>query len=516
MPGPGRKRRRIPWPAWPGPVISTMAASGSRSTSRRSSSGPATICRVAPRSPSGPRTPTRLTASPNSAPMRISTRRPAWPGCAESRSTRSMSRPTRAPPPSCRRRCRPRLPPGGMTVALDHLQTSYAAEQQGGAQAGVPVQNDPPRIVFAAAPTVLVQIDGDPVLQPVAGAAGFQRVVNSRVLILQDGSGFHVKAAGSWYQAPGLDGSWVVITAPSAALRAAATAAAKSAAPDLAAAGWRQASPATPLCPGDRDPADRAGADRRAAAAGTGHGRRPADHDQRRPRRLRRSRRQCDLPAGLRPLVQGRGDGRSLELQSRRMAPSRRISPRFRRTIRKADVLVSVAGHAAAGEGGDDRGHHPAQTATVDRSKASLRVSSCRRCSGFPGRSAVRRCSMRCQHRGAGDPGRSGRTTTPCPRGSGSSPPWRPARGAWPMRCRLRSTPSPRRRRCITSPTSGSIRRRRRRWWSATPRAISASSSARPDGGLRHRLQLSRLCLRRCLVRLPRDQLLRRRLQHES
>jgi hypothetical protein len=125
------------------------------------------------------------------------------------------------------------LPAAGMTVALDHLQTSYAARQQLDAQVGVPVRNDPPHIVFAASPTVLVLIDGDPVPHPVDGAAGYQRVVNARALVLQDGGGtFHVQAAGSWYEASALDGTWVVTTAPSAALRAAAKAAAKSAAPD--------------------------------------------------------------------------------------------------------------------------------------------------------------------------------------------------------------------------------------------------------------------------------------------
>ncbi|WP_343712422.1 hypothetical protein [Inquilinus sp.] len=134
--------------------------------------------------------------------------------------------------PAAKRTLEAQLPAGGMTVALDHLQTSYAAQQEIEKQQGVPVKNDPPRIVFAAAPTVLVPIDGDPVLRPVSGASGFQRVVNSRALILQDSAGFHIQAAGSWYQSPSLEGPWAVIQAPPAALRSAATAAGKVAAPD--------------------------------------------------------------------------------------------------------------------------------------------------------------------------------------------------------------------------------------------------------------------------------------------
>lgn len=134
--------------------------------------------------------------------------------------------------PELQKALQARLPADGMTVALDHLQTSYAAQQEIAKQAGVPVQNDPPRIVFASTPTVLVSIDGDPVLRPVDGAAGYQRVVNARALILQEGTTFHVQAAGSWYAASALGGTWVVTAAPPAALQAAAKAAAQSAAPD--------------------------------------------------------------------------------------------------------------------------------------------------------------------------------------------------------------------------------------------------------------------------------------------
>ena len=134
--------------------------------------------------------------------------------------------------PDLQKALQAQLPADGMTVALDHLQTSYAAQQQIAKQAGVPVQNDPPRIVFASAPTVLVSIDGDPMLRPVDGAAGYQRVVNARALILQEGKTFQIQAAGSWYAASALGGTWVVTAAPPAALQAAAKAAAQSAAPD--------------------------------------------------------------------------------------------------------------------------------------------------------------------------------------------------------------------------------------------------------------------------------------------
>lgn len=115
-----------------------------------------------------------------------------------------------------------RIPPQGMTVALDHLMTSYAASQSLTKELDQPVDNAPPRILFATTPTLLVLVSGKPVLQPVNGAAGFQRVVNTRPLILQDAAGvYHLQASGRWYEATTIDGSWVVTAAPSPSLEAA-------------------------------------------------------------------------------------------------------------------------------------------------------------------------------------------------------------------------------------------------------------------------------------------------------
>jgi hypothetical protein len=115
-----------------------------------------------------------------------------------------------------------RIPPQGMTVALDHLMTSYAASQSLSKQLSQPVDNTPPKIVFTPNPTLLVLVSGKPALQPLNGVAGFQRVINTRPLILLDAAGvYHLQAAGSWYEATSIDGSWVVTAAPSPSLEAA-------------------------------------------------------------------------------------------------------------------------------------------------------------------------------------------------------------------------------------------------------------------------------------------------------
>ncbi|MBV8744548.1 MAG: hypothetical protein JO134_05845 [Xanthobacteraceae bacterium] len=94
------------------------------------------------------------------------------------------------------------IPATGITTALDHLQTSYAVSQQIAKEQTVPVRNDPPRIVCSAQPTVLVPVDGDPVLGALQNAPGFQRVINTRALFLQDQAGtMYINAAGFWYEA---------------------------------------------------------------------------------------------------------------------------------------------------------------------------------------------------------------------------------------------------------------------------------------------------------------------------
>lgn len=114
------------------------------------------------------------------------------------------------------------LPPEGMTVALDHLLTSYAAGKEITKDMTQPVENTPPRVIFADKPTVLVLVAGEPVLRPVDGATGFQRVINTHPLILVDANGaFHLQAAGAWYIAKAIEGPWALDTRPDPSVQAA-------------------------------------------------------------------------------------------------------------------------------------------------------------------------------------------------------------------------------------------------------------------------------------------------------
>jgi hypothetical protein len=107
-----------------------------------------------------------------------------------------------------------RLPATGMSVSLDELQTSYAASQELSKTMRMPVKNDPPQIVFAAQPTVLVLVDGSPAWQDV-GRTGFQRALNSRALLMRDAGGtLYLHAAGYWFDARDTNGPWRVLATP--------------------------------------------------------------------------------------------------------------------------------------------------------------------------------------------------------------------------------------------------------------------------------------------------------------
>src|SRR5258706_11587560 len=82
-----------------------------------------------------------------------------------------------------------------------------------------PLKNDPPRIMYSERPAVLVPIDGNPVLRPVADT-GLMRVTNTRALILQDKatSRYFLFVSDHWMEAPGLDGPWLATINPSAQL----------------------------------------------------------------------------------------------------------------------------------------------------------------------------------------------------------------------------------------------------------------------------------------------------------
>src|SRR5271154_5642961 len=86
------------------------------------------------------------------------------------------------------------------TISLDRLESSLALA--GIKPPTVAVQNNPPWIIISYSPAILVPIDGAPVLKSVPSDSRFQRVINTRALILQGGleEHFYIHVYDGWLE----------------------------------------------------------------------------------------------------------------------------------------------------------------------------------------------------------------------------------------------------------------------------------------------------------------------------
>jgi hypothetical protein len=112
-------------------------------------------------------------------------------------------------------------------IPLDHLEAVFAASGDIEKAKAQEVKNDPPRIIYTIQPSLLVLVDGAPILKPLVG--DYERVVNTRPVLLWNKGvaypGYYLYAANRWYSAPSLDGPWSVSVTPPADLQPALDAA---------------------------------------------------------------------------------------------------------------------------------------------------------------------------------------------------------------------------------------------------------------------------------------------------
>jgi hypothetical protein len=94
------------------------------------------------------------------------------------------------------------------TISLDRLQASLAAN--GVKPTGMEVANNPPRVIVSDVPAILVPVDGAPVQKPVPNYSRWQRVINTRALILKGGLGdsYYLHVYDGWLSAASLEGPW--------------------------------------------------------------------------------------------------------------------------------------------------------------------------------------------------------------------------------------------------------------------------------------------------------------------
>ena len=109
-----------------------------------------------------------------------------------------------------------KLIPTEPTISLDHLVADLNLTKAEVEANSVPLNNDPPKIIFSTRPAVLVLIDGQPVLRPVPEEGRLQRVINSRSLILFDGktSLYYLQVMNGYMQARALAGPWTISREP--------------------------------------------------------------------------------------------------------------------------------------------------------------------------------------------------------------------------------------------------------------------------------------------------------------
>jgi hypothetical protein len=105
-----------------------------------------------------------------------------------------------------------KLPAKSRTIALDQLEAALAAvaSEQGVDVVGVPVNNDPPRIIFSTKPATLVLIDGPPKFKDI-GVTDLERVLNTKAYLGRDTkkNKYYLSIMDGWLESPDLTaGPW--------------------------------------------------------------------------------------------------------------------------------------------------------------------------------------------------------------------------------------------------------------------------------------------------------------------
>jgi len=122
------------------------------------------------------------------------------------------------------------LPSGARTVSLDYLITALGFVQAAARQGPEGLNHTPPEIFWVTNDTILVRIDGAPVLQPIADIS-FERVINTPALLVRNKTSakFYLAGETRWYAAGAIDGPWSLAQAPPPEVAALAPAATNSA-----------------------------------------------------------------------------------------------------------------------------------------------------------------------------------------------------------------------------------------------------------------------------------------------
>ena len=102
------------------------------------------------------------------------------------------------------------MPSWNLEMSMDQIASSLdtTAQQKQQAQA---FNNNPPQIIYSTVPSMLVSIDGDPVLQPIENSS-LQRVANTPFLIVYNPNEqrYYLNGNGVWYTSSDIKTGWNV------------------------------------------------------------------------------------------------------------------------------------------------------------------------------------------------------------------------------------------------------------------------------------------------------------------
>lgn len=100
-----------------------------------------------------------------------------------------------------------KLPGAAKTISLDRLESELEASDE--PVKGVDVKNDPPKVIIATKPSMLVLIDGMPQMGDVPGTK-LRSVINTRSIVLYDNEKqlYFLRVQDWWLQAKAIEGPW--------------------------------------------------------------------------------------------------------------------------------------------------------------------------------------------------------------------------------------------------------------------------------------------------------------------
>jgi hypothetical protein len=107
------------------------------------------------------------------------------------------------------------VPAGARTVSLDYLITTLGFLQAAARQGVGGLKHTPPNIIWVTNRTVLILVDGEPMLRAVPGST-LKRVINTPALIVQCSGTFYLSGEGRWFSAESLQSPWSLAIVPPA------------------------------------------------------------------------------------------------------------------------------------------------------------------------------------------------------------------------------------------------------------------------------------------------------------